>query len=39
VAVVRFSGLAHEPDIRQKTTELKAFLAAQQLVAILIPVQ
>jgi hypothetical protein len=34
VAVVRFSGLAHEPDIQQKTTELRAFLAAQQLVAV-----
>jgi hypothetical protein len=33
MAVVRFSGLAHEPDIQQKTTELKAFVAAQQLVA------
>jgi len=28
LAVVRFSGLAHEPDIQQKTTELKAFIAA-----------
>jgi hypothetical protein len=33
MAVVRFSGLAHEPDIQEKTTELRAFLAAQQLVA------
>jgi hypothetical protein len=33
VAVVRFSGLAHEPDIQQKTTELRAFLAGRQLVA------
>jgi hypothetical protein len=33
MAVVRFSGLAREPDIQQKTTELRAFLMAQQLVA------
>jgi hypothetical protein len=33
MAVVRFSGLAHEADIQQKTSELQAFLAAQQLVA------
>ena len=34
VAVVRFSGLAPEAEILQKTTELRAFLAAQQLAAI-----
>jgi hypothetical protein len=31
VAVVRFSGLAHEADIEQKTTELNAFIAANNL--------
>ncbi len=33
MAVVRFSGLAHEPDIQRKTAELMAFLSAQRLVA------
>jgi len=33
VAVVRFSGLAHEPDIQRKTAQLRTFLAVQQLVA------
>jgi hypothetical protein len=33
MAVVRFSGLAHEPDIQQKTADLKAFMAAHKLVA------
>lgn len=31
VAVVRFSGLAHEADIEQKTAELKDFIAANHL--------
>jgi len=34
VAVVRFSGLAHEPDIQQKTSDLRAFIVTQQLVSI-----
>lgn len=33
VAVVRFSGLAHERDIQQKTAELEAFITVQHLVA------
>ena len=33
-AVVKFSGLAHDPDIRTKTMELAAFTAAKKLPVI-----
>ena len=33
-AVVRFSGLAHEPDIEQNTSALNGFIAAQHLLAV-----
>lgn len=33
LAVVRFSGMAHEVDVERKTAELDAFIAAHHLVA------